>query len=110
MSRFILKGKVEGSELVVGLDPPLQEWFWQYWPKGNGEGPDAPVTSEAIAKFAEEQDEGPEVWETSRSQYDLMIAVKKYADLTHELTQQVLEAIGGDLDPGATRPDAHWAE
>lgn len=93
MSRLVLKGKEEGSELVVGLDPPLQSWFWQWYPRGENS-----------------EDEGPDVWKDSRSNYDLLGAIDQYADKEHAFTKVVRNFVGGDWDPGEKQKQTHWRQ
>lgn len=81
MSRYELPGKLPGHTVAVGLDRPMQEWFFQLYT------PDS------------DEDEGPAIWRNTRSHNEICALMREHCDLGDPLTARVMDAIGGDLDP-----------
>lgn len=75
------------SEFIVGLDKPLQHWFYQVW----GAPPDDP-----------EEDHLPlnENSLTGCSKNQLLEAIELYADPKDDYVQAVAVCVALDLDPG----------
>jgi hypothetical protein len=60
MSRYVLPGKREGYTIAVGLDRPMQEWFFQLYaptPKPTQEDP--------------YPDDSPKLWKNTRSHHEI---------------------------------------
>lgn len=97
MSRITLKGKAKGSELVVGLalinNPNLTHYFWQYYKHGEDNHFD---------------DEQPDDTGEVRSNYKLLEAIDRFADLLHPLTIAVRDEVGSDYDPARGVTKTHW--
>jgi len=88
VSRYSLPGKEPGYHVAVGLDRPLQEWFFQLYAP-------APVATEEDPY----PDNEPMLWKDTRDHLLIVALMDKYCDMTNDLTKKVRDAIGGDLDP-----------
>jgi len=84
MSRFAIPAKNPNFTIAVGLDRPLQEWFFQLY------GPDA--------------DGEPLFFVDTRSNSRICELIREHADMTDSKAKHVYECIMLDLDPAEDRP------
>ena len=93
MSRIALQGNDPNVEVIVGLDRPLQQWFYQIW--------DYNKCDEAPTRCS--MDECPPL--QGASQGTMLDIIAQYAAPSERRTL-VERYIGFDLDPGdAELPD-----
>ena len=86
MSRIKLKGKTPNLTVVVGLDRPMQQWFYQVW--------DSKVSEDYPVK-----DSMSEVLQGGASRGDMLEVISKFAKKS-ERRSLVEHAIALDTDPG----------
>jgi hypothetical protein len=84
MSRVSLRTKEPGCELVVGIDPPLQCWFVQYYEPE----PEDP-----------EEEHGPAVWKMQITRWEVVEYIDQYGDSSCPLVKKVRDKVVMDLDP-----------
>ena len=86
MSRITLKGTTPNITVVVGLDRPLQQWFYQVW--------DSKVSKDSPVK-----DSMSEVLHGGASRSDMLAVISEFAEKS-ERRSLVENAIALDTDPG----------
>ena len=86
MSRVAVPCKEKDLELIVGIDPPLQQWFFQLWDYSNGDEPEEP-------KMDSDPFNG-----CTRS--ELIDVINKFGDDSQE-TKSIRDKIAMDLDPAS---------
>jgi len=86
MSRITLKGKTPNLTVVVGLDRPMQQWFYQVW--------DSKVSEDNPVK-----DSMSEVLQGGASRGDMLEVISEFAEES-ERRSLVEHAIALDTDPG----------
>jgi len=86
MSRIKLKGNTPNLTVVVGLDRPMQQWFYQVW--------DSKVSEDYPVK-----DSMSEVLQGGASRGDMLEVISKFAKKS-ERRSLVEHAIALDTDPG----------
>jgi hypothetical protein len=85
MSRVSLPGNDPSiSEVVVGIDPMMECWFFQVW----GVDPDTGLEDE------------PTVLNDSASRSEMVDAMNMYVDMTNERSNRAYGRIVMDIDPG----------
>lgn len=90
MSRITLKGTTPHRTVVVGLDRPLQQWFYQVW--------DSKVSEDYPVK-----DSMSEVLHGGPSRSDMLEVISEFAEES-ERRSLVENAIALDIDPGDLIP------
>jgi hypothetical protein len=91
MSRVQLDCKDEDNYLIVGLDPPLGEYFYQLY------GPMRTVVEEDGQEW---EDDSPIVWACTATRTEVLEMIGKHCDMGSEWTDHVYNLIVMDLDPG----------
>ena len=93
MSRIELQGKDPNVQVIVGLDRPLQQWFYQIWDYNQEDEAPTRCSMDECLPFR------------GASQGEVLEVIAEYAAPSERRTL-VERYIGFDLDPGdAELPD-----
>ena len=94
MSRVPLACNNANNQLIVGLDPPLQAYFYQLY------GPARTVVEDDGEEW---EDDSPIEWVVTAPRHEVLEMIEKHCDMNDSWTREVYNLIVLDLDPGEAR-------